>query len=237
MTPHAMYDVNTDLQSATVFTLVGARALVVSTTHRYANVEASVCQLGAKSSDMAHNIGSYFHAAAYAIADVYLHHRYHHHQQDDDDDTGNDFLVLQFHGMGASACRGVDAYITPGLNHSSPSSYRVTALQHAFLTAAAAAIAKELRQADTLTTPMNGGVQIKDVRSLSVAVPGEEDRPCRMNGVTNVQGRVINGVPAGRECDTAARDTAGHFIHIEQKWMLRLPQFYHVWAQAIRQVV
>jgi hypothetical protein len=46
---------------------------------------------------------------------------------------------------------------------------------------------------------------------------------CILNATDNTQGRLINGVPAGSVCDTAASSYNGRFIHIEQDSGFRNP--------------
>jgi hypothetical protein len=46
---------------------------------------------------------------------------------------------------------------------------------------------------------------------------------CSLNATDNTQGRLINGVPAGSVCGTAASSYNGRFIHIEQDPNFRNP--------------
>ncbi|WP_437594688.1 hypothetical protein [Sorangium sp. So ce1000] len=47
-----------------------------------------------------------------------------------------------------------------------------------------------------------------------VGVPGSSD--CSLNATTNVQGRLLNGVPTSQVCGRAAASYSGRFLHIEQ---------------------
>ncbi|MBC8449580.1 MAG: hypothetical protein H8D78_17675 [Chloroflexi bacterium] len=51
-------------------------------------------------------------------------------------------------------------------------------------------------------------------------MPGESPE-CNLNGTTNVQGRLLNGVADDQVCGTAASGYSGHFIHIEQHFDYR----------------
>lgn len=101
MAPHSNSDLYTASQSASVFQRTATRGVIVSTSHRYANEKTVGCQNKHPNSDPAHAVGSYFHRATYAIAEVY---------------GDVDFTTIQFHGMGRNSCPGVAAYITEGLN-------------------------------------------------------------------------------------------------------------------------
>jgi hypothetical protein len=83
-----------------------ARSFVVSGSHRYANTTISTCQSGYEVTDDAAHTVNGFHSAVTAILKFY----------DDDDYTS-----IQFHGMGSSACPGVDdTYFTHGFGATPP---------------------------------------------------------------------------------------------------------------------
>ncbi len=75
----------------------------------------------------------------------------------------------------------------------------------------------------------NGGDRIVTLRNnvlvyhptWDVDLPGAG--ACSLNATDNTQGRLINGVPAGSECGTAAASYNGRFIHIEQDPNYRNP--------------
>lgn len=78
--PHPLWDVGTAEESATIFARIGARAVVVSGTHRCGSTRASGCDGVAdacgtdapvRESDMAHAVDSVFHAAHVALASAY----------------------------------------------------------------------------------------------------------------------------------------------------------------------
>ncbi|MCA9540263.1 MAG: hypothetical protein KC620_15300 [Myxococcales bacterium] len=79
--PHPFHEVNTLAQGVEAFLTLGARALIVSGTHRCAsdalaecNGESDVCEGGYRKSDPAHNPDSVFHAMHVALADTYFRH-------------------------------------------------------------------------------------------------------------------------------------------------------------------
>jgi hypothetical protein len=63
----------------------------------------------------------------------------------------------------------------------------------------------------------------------NIAVPGTN--ACTLNATDNVQGRLLNGVPAGSVCGTAAASYSGRFIHNEQDPGFRNPAD---WVQAVK---
>ena len=98
------------------------------------------------------------------------------------------FTTIQLHGMGTSTCPGVDVYMTNGIN----------------------------------TPPQTGDTLLSLKSNLLaenpewvVTVPGDSPS-CGLHGSTNVQGRLLNGVPAADVCTTAASSYTGKFIHVEQ---------------------
>jgi len=111
--------------------------------------------------------------------------------------------VIQWHGMAADTCSNVDVYLTHGLN-------RAPVAPDTIL---------ELR--DNMRAHHPG---------WAIEVPGAG--ACGLNATDNVQGRLLNGVPAGSVCSTAAEDASGTFIHIEQD-----PGFRAAvdWAAAIQE--
>jgi hypothetical protein len=110
--------------------------------------------------------------------------------------------AIQWHGMAADSCSQVEAYLTHGMN----------------LTPTAGDKILELKNNLLLYHPV-----------WKVAVPGTG--ACSLNGTTNVQGRLLNGVPPGSVCGTNAAAYTGAFLHIEQD-----PGFRTVadWVPAVR---
>ena len=103
------------------------------------------------------------------------------------------FAALQFHGHEQTSCPGIDVYLTHGLSQlSRPPS---------------AADQQLLRLRANLVTSNP---------AWKVIVPGEEPA-CSLPGSTNIQGRLLNDVPAGAVCETPASSPSGRFFHIEQK--------------------
>ena len=80
--PHPLADIGTLEQSVTMFQDVHARALIVSGTHRCANLSSSGCDGNTRvcggslapyrESDMAHAVDSHFHLAHNALADAFI---------------------------------------------------------------------------------------------------------------------------------------------------------------------
>ncbi len=101
------------------------------------------------------------------------------------------FVAIQFHGMAALSCPDVDVYMSYGLGPGAG-------------------------------TPRPGDALIELKSNLLayhpgwvVTVPGDTPS-CGLHGSTNVQGRLLNGVPKWIVCATGASGYSGRFIHIEQ---------------------
>lgn len=190
--PHAKYDLNTGVQAAGVFKRTGARVLVMNGAHRYANKRASRCQEDHKESDMAHDNKNFVQVATGVIKDFY-------------ERQGKNFTVVQFHGMAASACPGVDVYMTFGTQQAPLSNESLPLLRNSLLS---------------------------EQPTWSIAVPGDMIS-CDLPGTTNVQGRLLNDVPEKRVCSASASLYSGKFIHIEQKMAQRGREFCDDWARVL----
>jgi len=95
--------------------------------------------------------------------------------------------AVQWHGMAADTCANVDVYLSHGMSRSPNVGDK----------------APELRSHMLAHHP-----------SWAIEITGSG--ACGLNATDNVQGRLLNGVPAGSVCSTAATDTTGTFLHIEQ---------------------
>jgi len=111
------------------------------------------------------------------------------------------WTAIQWHGMAASTC-DVEAYLTHGRNQAPVAGDKILDLQNHMLT----------------LHPM-----------WNIGVPGSS--ACTLNATDNVQGRLLNGVPAGSVCGTAAVGYSGRFIHNEQDPGFRNPVD---WVQAVK---
>jgi hypothetical protein len=107
--------------------------------------------------------------------------------------NGKEWTEIQFHGMGTTNCPGVDAFMTYGFSAVPKPGDKILDLR--------ANIAK------------------RDPKWV-IAIPGETPA-CDLTGGTNVQGRLLNNVPAEQVCAKGATAYTGKFIHIEQKTNLR----------------
>ncbi len=173
---HPKHDTNTDDQGIGVFKGIGAYTFVMAGSHRHANSIVSSCQGSFEEADVAHNTENFFHRS---ITQIHL--------------TRSDVTAIQFHGMGASSCAGVDVYLTHGSNATPDPTDPIVTL-------------KANLEAENPT--------------WVVTVPGDA-LTCNLTGTTNTQGRLINGVTASSVCGTAATSYTGQFIHIEQKFANR----------------
>ena len=180
--PHPLYDVATESEAIAVFKGTNARSFMLAGSHRDANPQRTTCEpsTGEGEADAAHNDTSLFFATTQALADYYS-------------ANGKIWDEIQFHGMGASTCPGVDAFISNGTSKLPKPGDKILELR--------ANIAQRNAQ-------------------WVITVVGETP-PCGETGGTNVEGRLLNNVPAAQVCATSASDYSGKFIHIEQKTNLR----------------
>ncbi|WP_437668561.1 hypothetical protein [Sorangium sp. So ce131] len=109
--------------------------------------------------------------------------------------------AIQWHGMAQSTCASVDVHLSHGMD----------------------------------VVPVEGDKILELRRNLlaykpawRIGVPG--GGACSLNATTNVQGRLLNGVPASRVCGSPAASYSGRFIHIEQDPGFRDPDS---WIAAI----
>lgn len=107
-------------------------------------------------------------------------------------DVARDWTTIQFHGMANTTCPGTDAYMTYGL--AAPDGIpaagdKVLALRSALLA---------------------------EHPGWTITVPGDVPT-CTLNATTNIQGRLLNGIPAADVCSTLGSTYTERFIHIEQK--------------------
>ena len=109
------------------------------------------------------------------------------------DGHGSEFDHVQFHGM-STCCTACDVHLSHG--------------SHA---------------------PPQAGDKLLELRAaLSRYHPGwricmSGDISCSLDGIENVQGRLLNGVAENEVCSVPAPSTSGHFVHIEQCRDYRLP--------------
>jgi hypothetical protein len=188
---HPIHDIDTDIQGINVFKATNSRSFLMAGTHRYANYVCSACQHptcdppGSTVSDpttekyveadVAHNVANLFQPAVEELLEYY--------------GVEENFVAIQFHGMGDKYCSGVDVYLTHGLDTPPNTGDKIMVLSSNLVT-------------------YNSG--------WTVTVPGDSPT-CTLSGSYNVQGRLLNNVATGDVCITAAMNYSGRFIHIEQK--------------------
>lgn len=194
--PHPLADLYTAEQALAVFKGTNARSFLVSGAHRKSSDVPSPCDgTGYRVSDAAHSIAGGFNSAAKAVMDHY------------EAVGGADYTAIQFHGMGASHCPGVDAFFSHGVSFPPKPNDKIVFLR------------------DELRTLLGSGTFL---------VPGELP-PCNLVGSRNVQGRMINGVGAADACTVPATSYTGRFIHLEQKLWLRqnTSAWHNIWVRTV----
>jgi hypothetical protein len=124
------------------------------------------------------------------------------------DALGETHTALQFHGMGESTCADTDVYLTHGSK----------------LTPLAGEAIDLLGDELDLLAP-----------EWEIRLPGDTPE-CGLNGIGNVQGRLLNGVRADALCESRAWSYTGRFVHIEQKAEAREVAAYGTWIAALNAV-
>lgn len=171
--PHPVTDSATAAQAIGVFKATKSRVFVLSGTLRNRTGISSSCQTSYDEADVAHNDDNCFHATTQALDTFY---------------GPLSWNVIQWHGMAADTCAGVDVFLSHGRDSVPLATDKISQLRDAIL-------------------------QVHP-SSWSVALPGSG--ACTLVATANVQGRLLNGVAPASVCGTAASTYSGKFIHIEQ---------------------
>ena len=207
--PHPLHDENTGEQALAVFQGTNARSLVIAGVFRYASNTTSCKGGNYKITDAAHSVQHGFHAAVSAIAKYFM------------ENDAIDFTAFQFHGMGPASCEGVDAYLTHGM-----ASLPTIPNEKLFI------IWKKMR---THFSQIKNDTFILLPRNEVLTPENPMNVSCSMAGITNLQGRLLNGVSPDQICTTVATSVTGRFIHLEQKPWLREPMLLPLWVQVLNE--
>ena len=116
--------------------------------------------------------------------------------------------AFQFHGMGETSSNGLDVYMTHGTK-------RVPLINSVI---------------DQIKTDLNNAQPTWDV-----SVPGDPT-VSELNGIGNLQGRLLNDVQPDAICDVRAYSYTGQFVHIEQISDAREANAYGSWIQALNNI-
>lgn len=194
--PHPLYDLTTELEAVGIFRDTNSRSFLMCGAHRNANPAASTCQSAYQAADCAHNTANMFQATVLELQAFY---------------AANPWNAIQWHGMAADSCAGVDAFLSHGPDLVPAASDRIVQLR-------------------------NNVVQ--DHPTWQVALSGSG--ACDLTGGSNVQGRLLNGVAEGSVCTTAAQAYTGIFIHNEQDPLFRTPADWvsavsRTWSATVQQ--
>jgi hypothetical protein len=114
-TSGSLGDAYTESEAVRVFKRSDSRSFGMCGARRGANTSESSCQPDHRSSDCAHNTNNMLHASTQQLL---AHH------------AGEDFTVIQWHGMGAGTCQET-AYISHGYSTNPVSGAKVTAVRNA----------------------------------------------------------------------------------------------------------
>lgn len=116
--------------------------------------------------------------------------------------------AFQFHGMGEDSSNGLDVYMTHGTKR--------VALVNSVI--------------DQIKTALNNSQPTWDV-----AIPGDPTE-ADLNGISNLQGRLLNNVHPNAICEVRAYSYTGQFVHIEQISDARQASAYGEWVQALNNI-
>jgi len=116
--------------------------------------------------------------------------------------------AFQFHGMGEESSNGLDVYMTHGTK-------RVPLINSVI---------------DQIKTDLNISQPTWDV-----AIPGDPTE-ADLNGISNLQGRLLNNVHPNAICEVRAYSYTGQFVHIEQISDARQASAYDEWIQALNNI-
>lgn len=169
--PHPISDSTSEANAIGIFKAVEARSYLMAGAHRDANSGSSSCQSSYGPADAAHNVNNMFHATNAELLAWY---------------GTNEWYAIQWHGMAADTCGGVDVYISHGRNVAPLPSDKIAILR------------------DNI---------VADHPTWQVFTPGTG--ACSLNATDNTQGRLINGVDPALVCGTAASSYTGRFVHVE----------------------
>jgi hypothetical protein len=119
--------------------------------------------------------------------------------------SNNDWQAIQWHGMAAGTCDPANAFLSHGRTVNPQPGDKNLLLKNNML---------GYHPTWVVETPVSS---------------------CSLNATDNVQGRLINGVPAASVCGTAASSYNGRFLHIEQDPGFRtasdwIPSVSEVWS-------
>ena len=183
---HPLFDRFTGELSMAVFSKTRAQTFLLSGSHRHAMDEPSPCSGDDnhfRISDPAH-APSVLLSAARAINQYYRNYDL-------------DYTAIQLHGMSKLSCPGVDAFLSYGVDSSSPG------------------LGKE--KIDIFRDELQAVFE-----DVTFTIPGETPE-CHLLGTGNIIGKMINGVEKGNICNSnvTASVHSGHFLHIEIKLHLR----------------
>ncbi|THU90206.1 hypothetical protein K435DRAFT_760478 [Dendrothele bispora CBS 962.96] len=228
--PHPLADIDTPQQAAAIFSLSGARSLLVSGRIRSAFDEATDCVKPVNpnttyfKTDPAHDVNEPFNVAARAIRSW---------QNTHGGCPTDNCAYIQIHGKAASTCLNDTAFISSGLGASPLSSMNWYQTHPQ---------APALRIKDSFHQVFSGYTNFKN---FTAAIP-PTDPTCSLTATENVFGRLVNGVEEMDVCTTAAdaSDSAdggkedggvtGDFVHIEQAIQARQSDVYELWGEVMR---
>jgi hypothetical protein len=116
--------------------------------------------------------------------------------------------AFQFHGMGEESSNGLDVYMTHGT--------------------------KRLPLANSVVDQIKSDLTFSQP-TWDVAVPGDLV-VSELNGIGNLQGRLLNDVHPDAICDVRAYSYTGQFVHVEQIDIARETNAYDEWVQALNNI-
>jgi hypothetical protein len=171
---HPKFDTNTETEAIDVFKWTDSRSYLMCGAHRHANSQPSACEPdGYGEADCAHATANMFYPTVLQREAFY---------------GATPHAQIQWHGMGAGTCPGVNAYLSPGRPEAPLAGAGVLALQASMMA---------------------------NHPGWNVDVPGAVT--CSQTARDNVEGRFLNGVADAAVCGAEATSSSGRFVSIEQQ--------------------
>ncbi|KAK0188103.1 hypothetical protein F5146DRAFT_1062041 [Armillaria mellea] len=204
--PHPIFDFRTPAQAVSLFTITGARSLLISGRHRSAyNASTNCLPSTAKSTyyrtDPTHDVNEPFHSASRAVWGW---------QNVNGGCPTRSCAFIQLHGKSPTTCRTDQIFLSSGLGNSTWYTDDVDR-----------PIKRIQRELEDLFPDWN------------ITLPS--DSSCILTATNNVFGRMINGVDESSVCNQAATvdGSTGAFIHIEQALVASSQDAYDGWSRAL----
>lgn len=203
---HPFSDGLVHVQAASLFTRTGARSLLISGLRKDSRYAKSKCRKRFFASDGSRDNGTMFHQTAVAIKDWQM--------TKGGGCPWSTCAFVQFHGKGPKTCQRDTVLLSAGVPGSSLSG-------------------KKFYANSKLPVNRLKKALLQRVPKWNVVTP--DDSRCKLTGVTNTFGKILNRIPSEMVCHQKSKvsQATGHFIHIEQAPLARRQSSVQIWTEAL----